>query len=153
MLAYRLPRQPSNPRVAIWRALRRMGAVQLVDGLVALPADARTREQLDWLADQVLEAGGDASVWVARAGSAGQERALAARMAGAVADSYRAVAADAERATTEPPASARRALARLRRELRRIGQRDYFPPKERDAAREAVRRLAERLTTEEVGSR
>jgi hypothetical protein len=33
-------------------------------------------------------------------------------------------------------------VARLRRELRRVGSRDYFPPPERDEARAAVERLA-----------
>ena len=63
-MAYRLPREPSTPRIALWRKLRRLGVVQLVDGLVALPADARTKEQLEWLAEEVLDAGGEATVWV-----------------------------------------------------------------------------------------
>src|SRR2546421_12267955 len=54
LLAYRLPRDPSGPRVTVWRKLRRLGAVQLVDGLVALPADAATVEAFDWLADEVV---------------------------------------------------------------------------------------------------
>ena len=66
LLGYKVPREPSTPRIALWRALRRLGAVQVLDGLVALPADSRTREQLEWLADAVLEAGGEASVWLAR---------------------------------------------------------------------------------------
>ena len=70
LLAYKVPREPSTPRIALWRALRRLGAVQVLDGLVALPADSRTREQLEWLADEVLEAGGEASVWLARPGTA-----------------------------------------------------------------------------------
>ena len=41
LLAYRLPREPSTPRITVWRKLRRLGVAQLVDGLVALPADAR----------------------------------------------------------------------------------------------------------------
>src|SRR5213080_3282008 len=53
LLAYRLPRDPSTPRIALWRTLRRLGAAQLLDGLVALPADSRTREQLEWAADGV----------------------------------------------------------------------------------------------------
>src|SRR3954468_2411568 len=81
LLAYRLPREPSTPRIALWRKLRRLGAVQVVDGLVALPADARTREQLEWLADEVAAAGGESTIWLGTAGSAAQERALAQRMA------------------------------------------------------------------------
>ena len=65
LLAYRLPREPSNPRVAVWRKLERLGVARLGDGLVALPADARTREQLDWLAEEILEASGVATVWLA----------------------------------------------------------------------------------------
>jgi hypothetical protein len=39
----------------------------------------------------------------------------------------------------------RRALGRLRRDLRRIGQRDFFPPPQRDQARAAVDMLAASL--------
>lgn len=144
MLAYRIPREPSNPRVVIWRKLRRLGAVQLVDGLVVLPADARTREQFDWLADEVAEAGGEATIWVGRAGSAAQERGLARRMAEAAAVDYRAVIADAA-AAVDSPSTAPGTLSRLRRELQRIAKRDHFPPPERNAAHRAVKRLAEQL--------
>src|SRR5437660_9299404 len=91
LFAYRLPREPSTPRIALWRALRRLGAVQLLDGLVALPADSRTRERFEWLAEEVLEAGGEASVWLAHPGSAAQERALARRMRDAVSQEYESV--------------------------------------------------------------
>jgi hypothetical protein len=152
MLAYRMPREPSNPRVVVWRKLRRLGAVQLVDGMAVLPADARTKERFEWLADEVLEAGGEATIWIARAGSARQERALAQRMAEAAAADYRAVIADAQ-AADDGSVMAGRTLARLRRELRRIGQRDHFPPSERDAAHIAVQRLADRLAVRERAPR
>jgi polyhydroxyalkanoate synthesis regulator phasin len=142
LLAYRLPREPSTPRSALWRKLRRLGAAQLLDGLAALPLDARTREQLEWLAEEVVEAGGEATIWVGELASAGQERELAARMAEAVAADYRSLLADAETARREPPGSRRRTVARLRRELRRIRARDYFPPLERELARQAVEELA-----------
>src|SRR2546426_11732495 len=61
LLAYRLPREPSTPRSALWRRLRRLGAAQVVDGLAALPLDARNREQLEWLAEEGIEAGGEAT--------------------------------------------------------------------------------------------
>jgi hypothetical protein len=143
LLAYRLPREPSTPRSALWRKLRRLGAAQLLDGLAALPLDARTREQLEWLAEEVGEAGGEATIWIGELASAAQERELAARMAEAVAADYRSLLADAEMARPEPPGSRRRTLARLRRERRRIRARDYFPPPERERAQQALAELAE----------
>jgi hypothetical protein len=145
LLAYRIPREPSTPRITVWRKLRRLGAAQVLDGLVALPADARTRERLEWVAADVLDAGGEATVWVARLASARQERELAAAMAAAVTEEYRVVLASAHEAQQAGAASRRRSLARLRRELRRIGERDYFPPREREEARAGVELLAATL--------
>jgi hypothetical protein len=144
-LLYRLPRDPSTPRIALWRNLRRLGVVQLADGLVALPLDARTKEQLEWLADDVIDAGGEASIWVAEAGSAAQERALAARMAEAVAAEYRTVRTAALAASAVGVSARWRTLRRLRRDLRGIRARDYFPPPEAAEARRAVEALAEAM--------
>jgi hypothetical protein len=141
LLAYRLPREPSTPRTAVWRKLRRLGAAQLLDGLAALPLDARNREQLEWLADEVVEAGGEAMIWVGELGSAMQERELASRMAEAVAADYRALSDEALSASGQPPGQRRRTLKRLRREMRRIRARDYFPPLERELAHQALENL------------
>ena len=153
LLSYRLPREPSTPRITVWRKLRRLGAIQPVDGLVALPADARTKEQLEWVAEEVLDAGGEATVWLGRPGSAADERRLAARMSAAIAEEYRAVLAAVDEARREDSLSARRrVLARLGRELQRIGRRDFFPPPERDEAYAALRRLAADVEADEVAS-
>lgn len=142
LLAYRLPREPSTPRSGLWRKLRRLGAAQILDGLAALPLDSRNREQLEWLADEVVQAGGEASIWVGQLASGAQERELAGRMAEAVAADYRSVLADVVTARAEPAGQRRRTLGRLRRELRRIRARDYFPPAERELAHQAVEELA-----------
>jgi len=142
LLAYRLPREPSTPRIAVWRRLRRLGAAQILDGLVALPADARTREQLEWVAGEVLGAGGEATVWLGRPGSAADERRLVADMAAKVSDEYRAVIHEAEQVSTvEIGIVPRRSLGRWGRELQRIGRRDFFPPPERNEAHEIITRL------------
>ena len=143
LLAYRLPREPSTPRIALWRALRRLGAAQLVDGLVALPADSRTREQMEWLADSVLEAGGEATVWLGRPGSAAQERAIAERMRTEVGGQYRKLTEDAAEAVGLSVGARKRTLGRLRRELRRVRRRDYFNAAEREPASAALQALAE----------
>src|SRR5688500_3777647 len=144
ILAYRLPREPSAPRISVWRQLRRMGAIQLSDGLVAAPLDARTREQMEWLAGEVVEHGGEATVWLAQQGSAAQERVLIERMKRVVAAEYEAIARDAMAASASP-APTRRTLARLRRELRRTGLRDYFPGQPRQRAIAVVERLGRRI--------
>jgi hypothetical protein len=145
MLAYRLPREPSTPRIALWRQLRRLGAVQLLDGLVALPHDARTQEHLEWLADDVVDAGGEAGVWIGEPTTAAQERDLVARMKEAVAADYATVIEAARAARGSSEVKRRRTTARLRRTLARIQSRDFFPPPERRQAERAVRELASRV--------
>jgi hypothetical protein len=139
LLSYRVPREPSRPRIAIWRKMERLGVARLGDGLVALPADARTREQLEWLADEVVEAGGSATVWLARPATLAQEREIAEGMRAARVSEYQAVIDEAE---NSPAEDGLRVARRLREQLRRIGRRDYFPPLERDAARTTVEALA-----------
>jgi len=150
LLAYRLPREPSTPRSALWRKLRRLGAARLLDGLAALPLDARNREQLEWLADEVAEAGGEATIWVGELASAAQERELATRMAETVASDYRSLIDEADATGEQPLGQRRRTLGRLRRELRRIRARDYFPPPERELAQQALDDLGA-LVEEPVG--
>src|SRR5262249_12786831 len=113
-----------------------------VDGLVALPLDARTREQLEWIGDEIVDAGGEATIWIGRLASARAERDVAGRMAATVAAEYQRVIDAAADANDRDPVARRRTFERLRRELRRVGQRDFFPPTERDRAHEAVDQLA-----------
>jgi hypothetical protein len=112
------PAQPSTPRISLWRRLRRLGAAQLGDGLVALPANDLTREQLEWLAGEVVEAGGEATVWLADPATARQGRALADQIRDAASADYREVT-EAARAGGD-----RRTRGRLRRALRAIRARD-----------------------------
>ena len=137
MLVYRLPRDPSTPRIALWRRLRRLGAGQLLDGLAALPLTAETREQLEWLAEEVEEAGGSATVWLARPSTAAESRELEARMRDAADADYARVTA-AARGKTDG-----RTIGRLRRAVRAIRARDYFGAPGREEAERAVAELAE----------
>lgn len=143
LLAYRLPREPSTPRITVWRRLERLGVARLGDGLVGLPVDARTREQIDWLAQEIVEAGGTATVWLATPASIGQEHAIAQTMQAARAAEYAEVTAQAEAATALGEVERVRAARRLRAELHRIERRDFFPPTQRDLARAAVHALTE----------
>lgn len=143
-LAYRLPREPSAPRLALWRSLKRLGAHQVSDGLVALPHSARNLEHLEWLAAGIVEANGTASVWLASPTTARTHEAFASAMREEVAGEYRAVEREAREAAGQDETSRRRAVRRLRGQLRRIGARDYFATPAGADARAAVERLAER---------
>jgi len=142
LLAYRLPRVPSTPRSAVWRKLKRLGVAQLGDGLVALPADPRTREQLEWVAEEVTDHGGEATLWLGSPLDTTTRSVVVDRMTAAVAAEYDAVAAQAATARTADPVARRRAVTRLRRELHRIQGRDYFTCPQRDVAHRAVEDLA-----------
>jgi hypothetical protein len=148
LLAYRIPREPSTPRIAVWRKLRQLGALQLLDGLVALPADARTREHLEWIAEQVTAAGGEADIWLARPATKAQQRALVAQMSDDTDAAYDTIVDEAAAAMSDPPVARKRTLARLRRELKRVRQRDHFPTDGFDRATSALDRLESNLTTD-----
>jgi predicted amidohydrolase len=144
LLTYRLPREPSTPRSAVWRKLRKLGVAQISDGLVALPAGARNREQLEWVAEEVTDAGGTAAIWLARPAMRAQEEQLGAALAAARAAEYQALIAAAAAAGGQSDAVTRvGSLRRLRNELRAIQRRDYFPPADRDQAEAALKALAD----------
>jgi hypothetical protein len=142
LLSYRIPREPSQPRIAVWRKLERLGVARLGDGLIALPADDRTREQLDWVAEEVVDNGGTAMIWIASPGDRTQEQVVIDGMRTARVAEYRAVIEQAT-AVSADEAERTRLVRKLRGELRRITDRDYFPPAERETARIAVQELAE----------
>ncbi|WP_207798286.1 Chromate resistance protein ChrB [Klenkia marina] len=141
VLSHRLPREPSGPRTTVWRRLRRMGVASFGDGVVGLPADARTREELEWIAADVVAAGGRAGVWLARALTAEHEQQLLAEMAAARAAEYDSLTVAAHEAAELAEEDRTRELRRVRRELRAVTRRDFTSPPQRDDAERAVAEL------------
>ncbi|WP_310793540.1 Chromate resistance protein ChrB [Pseudarthrobacter phenanthrenivorans] len=141
-LTYRLPREPSAPRLALWRKFKRIGVAQLADGLVALPADVRTQEQLEWAAEEIEEAGGTAGVWLARPMTSALERSVVEPMNEARAGEYAEITVEARSARAlEEPERTRR-LRKLRAQMRQVERRDFFRPPQREQARQALKDLA-----------
>lgn len=125
-LQHRLPREPSSPRIALWRALRRLGAISISDGLAALPAAARTIEHFEWLASGINDDGGNASVWVARPTNPATARRLMNESMASIEAEYAQIVAAAGTARAGGDEERRRSLRQLRSELRRVATRDYF---------------------------
>ena len=63
VFSYSLPsKAQSSPRVALWRRLRRLGAITLTGGIHVLPAREEDLEAFQWLAEEVQQAKGEAVV-------------------------------------------------------------------------------------------
>ena len=76
ILIYRLPREPSRHRVAVWRKLKDLGALYLQDSVAALPEDAVNREQLEWLQLRIQEADGEATLWEGHPNTSAENKGL-----------------------------------------------------------------------------
>jgi hypothetical protein len=105
---------------------------------------ARSKEELEWVAEQVEEAGGEATLWVGRPSSRADEARIVRSLRAAMAERYRGFLREVEEVGHLDGADRRRGVERLRRELRRLAQRDHFPPPEAARARRELERLAER---------
>jgi DNA-binding transcriptional regulator PaaX len=143
MLIYRLPREPSTPRISLWRKLKRLGVIQLGDGVVALPESDENREQLDWLADEVIEAAGTATVWTAQPTTRAQQRDMVARANEAADTAYDAIIDEAQAAIDGSERV--RVLRRLRRQLHQAQAGDHFGAPHRQAAIDAVAALTDEV--------
>jgi hypothetical protein len=132
-----------------------------------LPADAKTREAGEWLAEEIEEQGGTAWVWEA-AGSAAQDRALIDLFRRDADGRYAEIAASAvgiRTAALKGPRRGRqrgrgkdadalghalRQLRGLERALRLEARRDYFRAAGRAAAAAAVADALARLEAREI---
>ena len=155
ILVYHLPREPSRHRVAAWRKLKALGALYLQDGVAALPEDAVTREQLEWLQLRIQEAGGEATLWEALPNTISEGKNLVAAFRDAREEGYRAVIEGAERIRRKAELGGDGALlldelAKTEREFRAERRRDYFRSPLRVEAAEALS-AARRTLKEDAG--
>jgi hypothetical protein len=91
LLVYKVPNEPTAGRVFVWRKLKKLAAVLLHDSVWVLPATPRTREQLRWLASEVAELGGEATVWESRLTLGRAEEDLVAQFTRAVDGEYQSI--------------------------------------------------------------
>src|SRR5260370_41546170 len=62
LLLYSLPTMRNTERVAVWRRLKKMGAVQIKTSTYLLPDEPAQYEQFQWLAQQIRDYGGDSTL-------------------------------------------------------------------------------------------
>jgi hypothetical protein len=62
LLLFSLPTHRKTERVAVWRRLRKTGAVQIKTSTYLLPDNPTQYEHFQWLAQQIRDSGGDATL-------------------------------------------------------------------------------------------
>jgi hypothetical protein len=62
LLLFSLPTNRNTERVAVWRRLKKMGAVQIKTSTYLLPDEPAQHEQFQWLAQQIRDYGGDSTL-------------------------------------------------------------------------------------------
>jgi len=118
LLTYKVPREPTAGRAYVWRKLKRLGALLMHDAVWVLPATPWTREQLQWLAVEIGELGGEAQIWESRLLHNGQNDALVQQFLARVDTAYQEILADMERENVD--------LGTLSRRYQQVRAQDYF---------------------------
>jgi hypothetical protein len=62
LLLFSLPTNRNTERVAVWRRLKKIGAVQIKTSTYLLPDEPPQYEQFQWLAQQIRDYGGDSTL-------------------------------------------------------------------------------------------
>ena len=135
LLLVRLPATHTAERVAIWRKLKKSGAIQIQTSTYVLPEEPARYETFQWLTQHIRDAGGDATLVRAREiEGVPNERlielfnAARAKEYAVIGESIRAVADRRHR-----PLSFGNQLDRFRKQFREVRQTDFFnSPKAQD---------------------
>lgn len=156
LLIHQLPSKPAYFRVKIWRRLQGIGALAIKSTVYALPANAETQEDFEWLLKQILEGGGEAMVCEARLIDGLSDAQARALFDTARDEDYARIAMEArialgslgEASTLEARSEARIQASRLRRRLSDVEAIDFFAASGRLSADSLVAELERELAEE-----
>jgi hypothetical protein len=123
-LLFFLPTKRGHARVQAWRRLQRAGAVLLKNSAYVLPASPESREDLEWIKQEIVSSGGQAMVLISRAPDAAAEEDIVAAFRAARSRDFEVLAADAAGLIgLARQRSAGRAGRQLTQSLRRLRER------------------------------
>ena len=118
LLVYKIPREPTASRAAVWRKLKRLGALLLHDAVWVLPATPWTREQFQWLTVEISELGGEAYLWESHLLLNGQADTLVQQFQTRVDAAYQEILDEVEQGDAD--------LVALSRRYQQVRAQDYF---------------------------
>jgi hypothetical protein len=149
LLIHQLPADPAYLRVKVLRRLKRVGSVALKSSVYLLPDRDEAREDFHWIRQEIVDAGGEATVSAARflEGTSGEELE---HLFNRERDQEYAELTASATALAEREALAEADVERLWQRLGEIRGRDYFDAAGRAEAERTVRGLAGRLKGESM---
>jgi hypothetical protein len=130
MLVYKVPREPTSSRVYVWRKLKQLGAVSMQDAIWVLPATARTQEQFQWLASEIIELGGAVSLFQSTLLLASDGQGLREQFEEPVRVAYEEILKSLKRKKPD--------LAELSKRFQQARERDYFQSELGDQVRQKL---------------
>ena len=154
LLIHQIPPKPGYFRAKVGRRLQRLGAVALKNSVYVLPFLEQAQEDLQWVAREILEEGGDATLCAARLIEGLRNEQVEAMFHVARESDYAQLTEEAEQARGELGTGALEYeqrvkcgadLARLKKRLSAITAIDFFAAPGRRAAQGAVDAVETRL--------
>jgi hypothetical protein len=155
LLIHQIPPTPSYLRVKIGRRLQKLGAVAVKNSVYALPNGDDAQEQFAWVAREIVEGGGDASICESNFVGEKSNDAVEELFKEARTKDFSELAAEVQTAKKglgrkrRIPADERSAIAsavaRLRRRLSEILQLDFFGASGRETIEGLLGEIEDRL--------
>ncbi len=154
LLVHQLPPKPSYARVKVWRRLQALGAVALKHAVYVLPNRESAREDFEWLAREIADLGGSATLCEARLVQGFDDREIEELFQVAREADYQGLLKEAQqldadlratRSRKKLPASLGADVTALRRRLAAVAALDFFGAANRLPAETLIAELERRV--------
>ncbi len=159
VLVYRMPAKPTAGRVAVWRLLKKAGAVYLQDSVCVFPDLARIRQDLNPVLERIDEKQGSYHLLPLRKLSESEEAKIVGLFQAQASNHYLEIVEDCEvnfvkeiefehfrqNYTYEEAEEIRMEFEKLCTWFDRVEERDWFEAPHRDKARQWLRRCERML--------
>jgi hypothetical protein len=154
LLIHQVPNTPAYLRVKIWRRLQKIGAVAVKNSVYVLPRSDQSSEDFHWIAREIMEGGGDASVCEATFIEGITTENLIELFRDARDSDYVALMAevkelDQEVAAVKPDGEPSSAMAsrvsKVRQRLKETQAIDFFPADKGNQAEQSVAKLEAKI--------
>jgi hypothetical protein len=162
LLVHLLPQKPTKLRVHVWRRLQALGALAVKNSVYVLPYTEKTREDFQWLRQEIESSGGEANLFRADSVEGATDKEIIALFRKGRDEDYGKLVTEfdglrgavrAQMRSNSLPAGKlaqyQSELGRLRQELDRVAAIDFFDAPQGRNAKEAFEKCRRELQARE----